>query len=100
MDYSALLNKIKTYEKKYVVKEIGKSYFGRKIMAVEMVRNEHCPTAILTASIHARENITSDLISKMLDENLFDEIKDFNISFIILGISLGIRVSPAPQILI
>ena len=93
MDYSTLLYKIKSYEKKYIVREIGQSYFGRKIMAVEMVRNEHFPTAILISSIHARENITSDLICKMIDENLFDEICNFNISFIIMANPDGVEIS-------
>ena len=93
LDYKTLLNKIKTYEKKYSIKTIGETLFGRKIMAVEMVRNEHFPTAILIGSVHAREYITSDLICKMIDEDLFKEINDFNVSFIIMANPDGVEIS-------
>lgn len=93
MNYSLLLEKIKKYEKEYVVKTIGFSHFNRKIMAVEIIKNEHFFTAILIAGIHARENITCDLLCKMLDLKLFDEIKNFNISLILMANPDGVELS-------
>ena len=79
MDYSTLLKKLKTYKEKYKVYSIGKTEFNRDIFAVEVRKNQSFSTAFLIASIHARENITSDLLCRMLDENLFDEIQNFNV---------------------
>lgn len=62
-------------------------------MAVEMINNVHYSTAILLGSIHARENITSDLLCKMIDENLFENITNFNISFIVMVNPDGVELS-------
>ena len=74
MDYKSLLKNIEIYKEKYNVFSLGKSLFDREIFAVEIGKNPNFSTAFLVASIHARENITTDLLCKMLDENLFDEI--------------------------
>lgn len=93
MNYKKFLSKIEIYKEKYNVKIIGHTKFNRKIMAVEIVKNEQFPTAILIAGVHAREHITSDLLCKMLDENVFDEIENFNISLIVMANPDGIELS-------
>lgn len=93
MNYNSLLLKIEEYKQKYDVSVIGKSLFGRKIFAVERTLNKDFATAIFVAGIHAREHITTDLVCKMLDENLFDEIKDFNLSFVLMANPDGVELS-------
>lgn len=93
MNYQKMLEKLKTYEKKYLVKTIGFTEFNRKIIAVEITKNEQFSTAILIAGVHARENITCDLVCKMLDLGLFDKIQNFNISVIIMANPDGIELS-------
>ncbi len=93
MDYQELLQKIKTYEKNYNVKVIGKSELNKNIYAVEKILKEDFSTAILIAGIHGREYITCDLLCKMLDENIFDEIKNFNLSFILMANPDGVELS-------
>lgn len=92
MDYISLIKKIDLYKQKYVVKLIGETYFKRKIMAVEIIKNNNNPTAILNASIHAREFITSDLVCKMIDDCLFDSIENFNVSIIIMANPDGVEL--------
>lgn len=93
MDYKLLKNKINDYKQKYNVKIIGKSVFGRNIFAVERVVNPKLSTAIFLCSIHAREHITTDLVCKMIDENLFDKITNFNLSFILMANPDGVELS-------
>lgn len=85
MDYLELLNGIKTLGKKYKVKVIGKTKFNRKIFAVERILNRSFSTAIFVCSMHARENIATDVVIEMIKQNLFDEIKDFNLAFILMA---------------
>ena len=92
MDYKTLLKKISFYEKKYNIKTIGNTLFNRKIIAVEIVKNKQFSTAFLVAGIHAREYITTDLVCKMLDENLFDDINKFNISILIMANPDGVEL--------
>lgn len=93
MDYKSLLNKIDIYKNKYFVKVIGETYFKRKIMAVEIENGKTFPTAILLAGIHAREYITTDLLIKMLDNGLFDKIKNFNLSLILMANPDGVELA-------
>ena len=93
MNYQKMLEKLKTYEKKYLVKTIGFTEFNRKIIAVEITKNEQFSTAILIAGVHARENITCDLVCEMLDLGLFDKIQNFNVSVIIMANPDGIELS-------
>jgi hypothetical protein len=104
VNYSELLKKIDEYKKIYSVKEIGSSFFGRKIFAVERLENPSFPTAIFLCSVHARENITTDLVCKMIDEHLFDNISKFNLSFILMtnpdGVELctgGLETAPPTE---
>lgn len=92
MNYLELLNKIENYKSKFEVLEIGQTLFKRKIFAVERNLNKNFATAIFVCSIHARENITSDLICKMIDDGLFEEIKDFNLAFIIMANPDGVEL--------
>jgi len=93
MDYLSLLQKIKIYKEKYYVKTLGKTIFNRDIFAVEINRSDEFATAILVASVHARENITTDLLCKFLDEGLFDNIRNFNVSFILMANPDGVELS-------
>jgi len=93
MDYQSLLSKIEVYERKYNVLVIGESLFGRKIFAVERNVDTNLATAIFVASVHARENITTDLLCKYLDDGVFDAVKDFNISFILMANPDGVELS-------
>ena len=92
MNYEELLKKVEIYKEKFNVLTIGKTCFNRDIFAVEMIRKNNYPTAIFIASIHAREHITTDLVCKMIDESLFDEIKDFNVSFILMANPDGVEL--------
>ncbi len=92
MNYNELLNKIENYKSKFDVIKIGQTLFKRNIFAVERNLNKNFATAIFVCSIHARENITSDLICKMIDDGLFDDIKKFNLSFIIMANPDGVEL--------
>lgn len=92
MNYETLLKKIEKFTEKYNVKVIGKTILGRNIFAVEKVINKNFFTAIFIASVHAREHITTDLLCKMLDDGLFDEIRQFNISFILMANPDGVEL--------
>ena len=92
MNYDSLLKKIDVYKNKYNVKIIGNSFFGRTIFAVERTISTEFPTAIFLCSIHAREHITSDLVCKMLDDRLFDDIDNFNLSFILMANPDGVEL--------
>ena len=92
MNYDSLLNKIEIYKNKYNVKVIGNSFFGRKIFAVERTISSAFPTAIFLCSIHAREHITTDLVCKVLDDGLFDDIDNFNLSFILMANPDGVEL--------
>lgn len=85
MDYLELLKNIKTLGKKYKFKVIGKTKYKRKILAVERTLDRSFSTAIFVCSMHARENIATDVAMEMIKQNLFDEIKDFNLSFILMA---------------
>ncbi len=93
MNYLELISKINDYKQKYNVIKIGKSCFERDIFAVEKINGLNFPAAIFLCSVHARENITTDLVCKMLDENIFSEIKDFNLSFILMANPDGVELS-------
>lgn len=93
MDYKTLCKKIENYKNNYHVRVIGKSLFGRKIYAVEKINSSRFSTAVFVSSIHARENISTDLVCKFLDEHLFDKIKTFNLCFILMANPDGVELS-------
>lgn len=92
MNYNDVLKRIEEYKKEFEVLEIGQTLFKRKIFAVERNLNKNFATAIFVCSIHARENITSDLICKMIDDGLFDSVKEFNLAFIIMANPDGVEL--------
>ena len=92
MNFYELEQKINSYEKNYNIKIIGKTILGRNIYAVEKIINEKFSTAIFVAGIHAREYISTDLLCKFLDDGLFDNITDFNISFILMANPDGVQL--------
>ena len=87
--------KLKNLKQKYKILTLGKSYFKRKIFAVEKLVDSSSSTAILIAGIHAREFITTDLVIKMLETGVFDDIYDFNLIVIPMvnpdGVELAIN---------
>ena len=85
MNYSELLERLTRLDENYSVKIIGKTKFNRKIFAVEKILNKSFSIAIFIASVHARENIATDLIFEMIERNLFNHIDKFNISFIVMA---------------
>lgn len=93
MDYSSLLCSLEQFSKKYRVRSLGKTNFNRDIFAVEKVSGSYLSTAILVAAVHAREDITTDLVIKMLEENLFDSIAEFNVSVIPMLNPDGVELS-------
>lgn len=92
MNYNEVLKKLKEYKKEFEVLEIGQTLFKRKIFAVERNLNKNFATAIFVCSIHAREYITSDLICRMIDDGLFNDIKNFNLAFIICANPDGVEL--------
>jgi g-D-glutamyl-meso-diaminopimelate peptidase len=60
---------------------------------VELNHGDDFATAILLASVHARENITTDLLCKFLDEEVFEDIKNFNISLVLMANPDGVELS-------
>ena len=92
MNYNELLNKVENFKSKFDVLEIGQTLLKRKIFAVERNLNQNFATAIFVCSIHAREYITTDLVCKMIDDGLFEDIKDFNLSFIICANPDGVEL--------
>ncbi len=84
MNYNELCEKLNSYKNKFKVRVIGKSYFKRKIFAVEKVIDKNLFTAIFVCSVHARENIATDMVCKMIDDGLFEDINQFNLSFVLM----------------
>ena len=92
MRYFELLQKLQSLGKEYKVNVIGKTEFNRDIIAVERTLNQSFYTAILLSGIHARENISSDVVFEMIRQNLFDKITDFNLSFILIANPDGVEL--------
>ncbi len=82
MNYFELQTKIKNLSKIYDVRVIGKSRFNRNIYSVEKIISNKMPTAILVAGTHAREHITTDLVIKLLENRVFDDIFEFNVMIV------------------
>lgn len=93
MNYETLLQKIKVYRKTFDVKCLGTTLFGRKIFAVERNLNKDFATAIFVASTHAREFITTDLLCRFIDDGLFDDVVDFNVSFVLMHNPDGVELA-------
>ena len=85
MNYLELLKNLKQLKNKYKIKVIGKTKFNRKLIAVEKIFNRSFSTAIFVAGMHARENISANLLFEMIKRDLFKDINRFNLSFIILA---------------
>lgn len=92
MTYLELLKNLKLLSKDYKVKVIGKTKFNRKIIAVERILNKSFSTAILVSGMHARENISADVVFEMIKNDLFKNIKNFNLSFILIANPDGVEL--------
>lgn len=93
MNYDELLEKIDEYKNRFKIRIIGESVFKRKIFAVEKTINKNFFTAIFVCSIHGRENIATDLVCKMIEDGLFENIRNFNLSFILMANPDGVELS-------
>ncbi len=95
MDYLSLKNFLKQLDKNYNVKVLGKTKFNRNIYAVEKINGENLSTAVLVASIHAREWITTELLTEFIEQNIFKTITHFNISLLLMvnpdGVELAVN---------
>ena len=85
MNYKELIFNLKKLPIDFKPRVIGKTKFKRKIIAVERLVNKSYPTAIFVSGVHARENITSDLLLEMIKNGVFNNIDKFNISFIVMA---------------
>lgn len=92
MNYNQMLLAVKELPKEYKVKTIGKTKFKRKIIAVERILNKSFDTAIFLSSIHARENITTDLVLEMIKRGCFDGLTNINLSFILMANPDGVEL--------
>lgn len=92
MNYKQFLSELENLDKKYQIKVIGKTKFNRKIIAVEKILNESFSTAIFVAGVHARENIACDMLLKMIKDGVFENIQNFNLSFILMANPDGIAL--------
>lgn len=79
MDYGMLCERVQKINSNFEVFEVCKTKFGRSVFGLKKIVNKNFLTAIIVASVHAREFITTDLVMKMVDDGVFDEIKNFNL---------------------
>ena len=93
MDYLALEKRLQGLGDEYKIKIIGQSEFNRNIYAVEKCNDCGFFTAVLVASVHAREWITTELLLEFIKENLFKKITHFNISLILMANPDGVELS-------
>ena len=93
MDYLELEKFIKSLDKTYNVKVLGKTKFNRKIYAVEKMVNKNLSTAVLVAGIHAREWITTELLVEFINRNIFKTITHFNTALILMANPDGVELS-------
>lgn len=92
MDYKTLKKQLKLLKRNYKVYSIGSTEFKRKIYAVEKCNGKSLPTAFLVAGMHAREHITTDLVIKFLKQQVFDEIKNFNVAVVPMSNPDGVEL--------
>ena len=92
MNYNQMLSALTKLPKEYKIKTIGKTKFKRKIIAVERILNKSFDTAIFLSSIHARENITTDLVLEMIKRGCFDKLDNINLSFILMANPDGVEL--------
>ncbi len=92
MNYSELLKNLRLLKSEYKIKIIGKTKFNRKIIAVERNVDKSFSTAIFVAGMHARENISGDVLFEMLKNDLFKDVSKYNLSFILLANPDGVEL--------
>ena len=93
VDYLGLEKYLTTLDNSYKVKVLGKTKFNRKIYAVEKINGKNLSTAVLVASIHAREWITTELLVQFINQNIFKTITHFNILLILMANPDGVELS-------
>ena len=82
MDIKELKKEIEKLKYFFDVKIIGRSVFGNEIYALNKVYNPSYKWAIITACIHAREHITTDLIVLFMKKLTKMKEQKCNISFV------------------
>ena len=93
MDYLSLEKNLSCLDETYKVKTIGKTKLNRKIYAVEKMNDKSLSTAVLVASVHAREWITTHLLLEFVNQNIFKIITHFNIALILMANPDGVELS-------
>lgn len=83
MDYIGLTKFLNKLSSKYVIKSIGKTYLNNNIYAVYYAPNKNKPWAIITAGIHAREHLSTDIVCKQIKcYHKFAEKVGYNVVFL------------------
>lgn len=84
MDYHALEKFLITLSNEsFTQKVIGKSVLGKKIYAVEYVSNTKNPWVLISSAIHAREHLSCNLVTKLIEDLSKEKPKfQFNIAFV------------------
>lgn len=75
-------NKIKKLKEYFNVTIIGKTYLKNKIYAINKEFNKNFKWVLITGGIHARENLSCDLICLFLDRLKRIKKLNYNISFV------------------
>lgn len=82
MDSEKFEKKIQIYKKQFEIKIIGKTYLKNNIYVINKEFNKNFKWVIITGGIHARENLTCDLICLFLNKLKRIKKLNYNISFI------------------
>lgn len=88
MDYISLKNFVNNLNSKYVsTRVIGKSALGKNLYGVFFMFNDSNNWAVVTAGIHAREHLSTELVVKQITDlvdyvNSVKTLPDFNICFV------------------
>lgn len=79
MDYGTLIKKVQKIKNSWQVETLCKTKFNRDVLVFKRIVDPNLLYAIIVASVHARENITTDLVMKMIEDGLFEDIQNFNV---------------------
>lgn len=82
MSYDELQQKTKNYSDFYQIKIIGKSVLQRNIYAINKEFSKNKKWALVTAGIHARENLSTDFVCFLVEQLMTKGDLEFNISFV------------------
>ena len=66
----------------YPTKTIGKSVCGQKIYAIFAEFNAALPWCIITAGMHAREHLSTDVVTMLIDKLKYQTNPNCNLCFV------------------